>query len=65
MVWLFFIAVYDYVKGKWFVGTFSNVHKVQMIQIKKDCNLEKVNIAVLLTFMNVITKTTTTDRGQK
>lgn len=36
-----------------------------MIQIKKDCNLEKVSIAVLLTFMNVITKATTTDRGQK
>ena len=52
-------------KGEWFVGTFSNVHKVQMIQIKKDCNLEKVSIAVLLTFMNVITKATTTDRGQK
>ena len=36
-----------------------------MIQIEKDCNLEKVSIAVLLTFINVATKATTTHPCQK
>lgn len=63
MILYLFIIVYDYVKGEGFVGKFSSVNKVQMVQIQKDCNLEKVSI--VLTFINVTTKDVTTNPGQK
>ena len=50
-------------RGDVSVGKFSNVCKVQMVRFKKIEKVEKISNVVLLIFIHVTTKATTTGPG--